>query len=88
MGTTPAREREQTCATEAEFERYAVKYAQGLDAAHLGYPLLTALSSMRVSYGGDTVQHNSLRPHTHTPVANSNSGNGNLRPETFETRRK
>ena len=36
--TTPAREREQTCATEAEFERAVKSMHAGLDAAHLGYP--------------------------------------------------
>jgi hypothetical protein len=63
--TTPAREREQTCATEAEFER-AVKFA--LDWKRLiSATSLTALSSMRVSYGGDMVQHNSLDPPEQQP---------------------
>jgi hypothetical protein len=62
--TTPAREREQTCATEAEFER-AVKYAQAwtrLISATLPDGTVLNESELRRRYD----QHNSLRPHTHT----------------------
>ena len=51
--TTPAREREQTCATEAEFER-AVKYAQAwtqLVSATLDDGTVLDASELRRRYG-------------------------------------
>ena len=75
-----------TCATEAEFER-AVKYAQAwtrLISATLPDGTVLNESELRRRYGPAQQPPPS---HAH-PVANSNSGNGNLRPETFETRRK
>ena len=84
--TTPAREGEQTCATDAEFER-AVKYALDwtrLISATLPDGTVLNESELRRRYGPAQQPPPS---HAH-PVANSNSGNGNLRPETFETRRK